>query len=116
MFYTKAFLATVMLIGTARAFTGVAIIGFTGTASCNCPAFNGPFAASIPAALVGTAVCCNDEITLSYNGRTVPAVFSGICNDCFGTQNVELSAAAFGVLEDNTTETTLSPVTWAFST
>ncbi|KAJ7469343.1 hypothetical protein B0H11DRAFT_2044017 [Mycena galericulata] len=95
MFYTKAFLATAMLIGTARAFTGIA---------------------SISAELVGTAVCCNDEITLSYNGRTIPAVFSEICNDCFGAQNVELSAAAFGVLEDNTTETTLSPVTWAFST
>jgi hypothetical protein len=31
-----------------------------------------------------------------------------------GTENIELSDFAFGVLEDNSSQTTLSPVTWAF--
>ncbi|KAJ7454622.1 hypothetical protein B0H11DRAFT_2069227 [Mycena galericulata] len=115
MFFTKSFLATAMLIGAARAFTGTAILGFTGTANCGCPASNGPFAVSIPADLVGTAVCCDDSITLTYNGRTTPAVFNGIYNDGAGTQNVELSSAAFAALEDNAGQTTLSPVTWAFN-
>lgn len=54
--------------------------------------------------------CCAD------NGKTISAVFNGVYNDGSGTQNVELSDEAFAALEDNSSETTLTPVTWEFST
>ncbi|KAJ6594980.1 hypothetical protein B0H10DRAFT_447999 [Mycena sp. CBHHK59/15] len=115
MFFNKALLATAMLIGAVSAFTGTATLGFTGTTNCGCPATNGPFAVSIPSALVGTHVCCDDSITLSYNGKTTSAIFNGIYDAGAGTDNIELSSVAFAALEDNPTQTTLSPVTWVFN-
>ncbi|KAJ7721435.1 hypothetical protein DFH07DRAFT_946882 [Mycena maculata] len=116
MFFTKSFIAAAVLIGAASAqFTGTATIGFTGTTNCGCPATNGPFAVSIPAALVGSEVCCDVSITVSYNGKTISAVFNGIFDAGAGTENIQLSEEAFAVLEDNSGETSLSPVTWEFS-
>ncbi|KAJ7931075.1 hypothetical protein B0H13DRAFT_1960226 [Mycena leptocephala] len=118
MFFTKSFLAavsTAMLIGSAAAFTGTATVGFAGTTNCGCPASNGPFAVSIPSALVGTHVCCNDAITIQYNGKSVQAIFNGRYDAGAGTQNIQLSSVAFAAIEDNSSQTSLSPVTWAFN-
>ncbi|KAJ7847384.1 hypothetical protein B0H13DRAFT_2362502 [Mycena leptocephala] len=117
MFFTKSLLAavsTAMLIGSAAAFTGTATVGFTGTTNCGCPASNGPFAVSIPSALVGTHICCNDVIT-SNNGKSVQAIFNGRYDAGAGTQNIQLSSVAFAAIEDNSSQTSLSPVTWAFN-
>ncbi|KAJ7032168.1 hypothetical protein C8F04DRAFT_1396765 [Mycena alexandri] len=118
MFSTKSLftaVASAMFIGGAAAFTGTATIGFTGTTNCGCAASNGPSAVSIPAALVGTHVCCNEEITITYNGKSIAAVFNGIFDDGAGTDNIQLSAFTFAQIEDNSGETSLSPVTWAFN-
>ncbi|KAJ6579962.1 hypothetical protein DFH09DRAFT_1146218 [Mycena vulgaris] len=115
MFFTKSFLAAAMLVGTASAFTGTANLGFTGVASCDCPASNGPFAIAVPAALFGTAVCCNDAVTVTYNGKSVVAILSGRYTAGDGTQNVALSDVAFAMLEDNSGQTSLSPATWSFN-
>ncbi|KAJ7182330.1 hypothetical protein C8R43DRAFT_1100824 [Mycena crocata] len=117
MFFTTSLLAVVstsLLLGGANAFTGTATLGFGGTTTCGCAASNGPFAVSIPSALVGSHVCCNEAISLSYNGKSVTAIFSGIFDAGAGTQNVELSDVAFAALEDNAGQTVLSPVTWNF--
>ncbi|KAJ6502800.1 hypothetical protein C8R47DRAFT_216311 [Mycena vitilis] len=109
MFSSKSLFAAVsaaLLIGSANAFTG--------TTNCGCPASNGPFAVSIPSALVGTHVCCDESITISFNGESVDAVFNGIFDGGAGTQNIQLSQVAFDAIEDNSGETSLSPVTWAF--
>ncbi|KAJ7164339.1 hypothetical protein C8R46DRAFT_1220844 [Mycena filopes] len=120
MFSTKSLLAvaSAMFIGSASAFTGTASLNFTtSTVNCGCPPTNGPSQVAIPAALVGTHVCCQaPEINISYNGKTVAAVFSGVYTAGAGTDNIELSQFAFGILEDNASQTSLSPVTWAFST
>ncbi|KAJ7676998.1 hypothetical protein DFH06DRAFT_1466330 [Mycena polygramma] len=92
----------------------IATVGFVGTTNCGCPASNGPFAVSIPSALVGTHVCCDESITISFNGKSVDAVFNGIFDAGAGTQNIQLSQVAFDAIEDNSGETSLSPVTWAF--
>ncbi|KAJ7445294.1 hypothetical protein FB451DRAFT_1293056 [Mycena latifolia] len=114
MFFSKSLLAAAVLVGSASAFTGTANLGFTGVTICGCAASNGPFAIAIPSALVGTHVCCNEAITLTYNGKTTTAIFSGIYNAGAGTQNVALTDSPFDVLRDNSTQTSLSPVTWAF--
>ncbi|KAJ7061158.1 hypothetical protein C8F01DRAFT_1369390 [Mycena amicta] len=118
MFFNKSLLAAVsaisMLVGSANAFTGTATIGFTGTTNCGCPAFNGPFLVSIPAAQVGTHVCCQESLTVNYNGKSVSVVFNGIYDAGAGTTNIQLTQEAFAALEDNSTQTSLSPVTWAF--
>ncbi|KAJ7692196.1 hypothetical protein B0H17DRAFT_1061573 [Mycena rosella] len=115
MFITKSLLTAAMLVGAANAFTGTANLGFTGVTTCGCSPSNGPFAVAIPAALAGTHVCCNEAITLSYNGKSVTAIYSGTYDAGAGTQNVALTATAFDVLEDNSGQTSLSPVTWAFN-
>ncbi|KAF7351755.1 hypothetical protein MSAN_01608800 [Mycena sanguinolenta] len=118
MFVNKslfALVSTVVFIGSASAFTGTATLGFTGTTNCGCPATNGPSAISIPAADVGSHVCCDDQITITYNGKTISAVFNGIFDDApAGTDDVQLSSFTFEQLEDDSSETSLSPVTWAF--
>ncbi|KAJ6457986.1 hypothetical protein C8R45DRAFT_1032502 [Mycena sanguinolenta] len=119
MFFNKslfAIISTVVFIGSASAFTGTATLGFTGTTNCGCPASNGPSAISIPAADVGGHVCCDDTITVTYNGKTTTAVFNGIFDAApAGTDDVQLSSFTFGQLEDNSGETSLSPVTWVFN-
>lgn len=106
-------------------------LGFFGTTNCGCPPFNGPFAVAVPSALVGSAVCCNDAVTLSctcvsphphaspltllpVEGETVTAIFSGIYDDGAGTENVALSPTAFAALAGFPEDTSLSPVTWSF--
>ncbi|KAJ6616353.1 hypothetical protein B0H10DRAFT_1400212 [Mycena sp. CBHHK59/15] len=118
MFSTKSLLATIsaaMLIGTANAFNGTANLGFYGTTNCGCPPWNGPYAVAVPSDLVGSAVCCNDAVTLSYLGKSIPAVFSGIYDAGAGSQNVALSPTAFAALAGFPEETSLSPVTWSFN-
>ncbi|KAJ7260452.1 hypothetical protein B0H12DRAFT_1217927 [Mycena haematopus] len=118
MFFNKSLLAivsTVVFIGSASAFTGTATLGFTGTTNCGCPASNGPSAISIPAADVGSHVCCNDSITVTYNGKSVVGVFNGIYNAGAGTDNIQLSSFTFEQIRDNSGQTSLSPVTWAFN-
>ncbi|KAJ7245919.1 hypothetical protein B0H12DRAFT_1127163 [Mycena haematopus] len=118
MFSTKPLLSVVaaaaLLVGTANAFNGTAILGFYDTTSCPCPPWNGPFAVAIPRGLVGTEVCCNVGITLSYEGQTTDAVFSGYYEAGAGTENVALSPAAFAALAGFPEETSLSGVTWSF--
>ncbi|KAJ6514076.1 hypothetical protein DFH09DRAFT_46476 [Mycena vulgaris] len=117
MFFNTSLLAAIsaaVLIGSASAFTGTATVGFTGTTNCGCPATNGPFAVSIPSALVGTHVCCSDSITITHNGKSTTAIFNGIFDTGAGTQNIQLSQTAFTAIEDSTTDTSLS-VTWAFN-
>ncbi|KAK7045226.1 hypothetical protein R3P38DRAFT_2883114 [Favolaschia claudopus] len=120
MFFNKSLLTVIAtaaaFVGSASAFTGTATKGFTAeTSNCGCPPFNGPLGISIPVELIGSHRCCQDSITISYNGKTVPAVFSGNYTGGAGTQNIELTDFAFGVLEDNDSQTTLSPVTWSFN-
>ncbi|KAF7359767.1 hypothetical protein MVEN_00701500 [Mycena venus] len=118
MFFNKSLLAAIsaaMFVGSVTAFTGTASIGFVGTTNCGCPATNGPFAVSIPSALVGTHVCCQDSITVTYNGKSVTAIYNGIFDAGAGTQNIQLSQVAFAQIEDDSTETSVSPVTWAFN-
>ncbi|KAJ7795873.1 hypothetical protein B0H14DRAFT_2620489 [Mycena olivaceomarginata] len=150
MFFNKSLLvaSAAVFIGSASAFTGtevsvtrkqtcLATLGFTGTTNCGCPASNGPSAVSIPVALAGTHVCCQDTITISClfpssssyevpgsltrmidisdNGKSAPAVYNGNYDAGVGTENIELSDFAFAQLEDNSSQTTLSPVTWAFN-
>ncbi|KAJ7141785.1 hypothetical protein C8R43DRAFT_1200840 [Mycena crocata] len=102
------------LIGTAYAFNGTANLGFIGTTNCGCPTFNGPYAAAVPAELVGSARCCNVAITVTYLDKTVEAVFSGIYDAGAGTENVALSPRAFADLAGFPEETALAPVTWSF--
>ncbi|KAJ6483252.1 hypothetical protein C8R45DRAFT_1099531 [Mycena sanguinolenta] len=116
MFSSKPLLSVVaaaLLVGTANAFTGTANLGFYNATSCGCPPWNGPFAIAIPSALVGTQVCCNVGITLSYEGQTTDAVFSGYY-DAGGAEDVALSPEAFAALAGWPEETSLSPVTWSF--
>ncbi|KAJ7096809.1 hypothetical protein C8R44DRAFT_812301 [Mycena epipterygia] len=106
-----------MFMGAAHAFTGTASIWTFPTdqvTSCECPASNGPLAIAIPSALVGTEQCCDVSITVTYNGKTISTVFSGIFDAGAGTENIALTPTAFALLEDNSSETTLSPVTWSF--
>jgi hypothetical protein len=49
------------------------------------------------------------------NGKSVQAVFNGRYDDGAGTQNIQLSSVAFAAIEDNSSQTSLSPVTWAFN-
>ncbi|KAJ7458539.1 hypothetical protein FB451DRAFT_1182727 [Mycena latifolia] len=114
MTFTKSLLAAVSAAVAVNAFTGTANLGFFGTTSCECPAFNGPFAIAIPSNTVGTKVCCNDQITLTFEGQTTTAVFSGTYDAGAGTQNVALSPAAFAALAGSPEDTSLSPVTWSF--
>ncbi|KAJ7358523.1 hypothetical protein DFH08DRAFT_848627 [Mycena albidolilacea] len=117
MFFNKSFfaaLSTAMFIGSASAATGTASVGFVGTTNCGCPATNGPFAVSIPTALAGTHVCCQDTIIVTYNGKNVTAIFNGIFDNGAGTQNIQLSQIAFDQIKDNASQTSVSPVTWAF--
>ncbi|KAJ7430947.1 hypothetical protein B0H11DRAFT_2133433 [Mycena galericulata] len=119
MFATKSLLATIVaavFVGTAKAtnYTGTAHLGFYNTTVCTCPPWNGPYAVAIPSQLVGSAVCCNDEITFSYEGETTTAVFSGIYVAGEGTEDVALSPSAFAALAGWPQETSLSPVTWSF--
>ncbi|KAJ7096810.1 hypothetical protein C8R44DRAFT_889415 [Mycena epipterygia] len=117
MAFTKSLLAavsTAIFFGTSNAFTGTANLGFYGTTNCGCPPFNGPYAIAVPSALVGSAVCCNDAVTLSFEGETVTAIFSGIYDDGAGTENVALSPTAFAALAGFPEDTSLSPVTWSF--
>ncbi|KAJ7136830.1 hypothetical protein C8R44DRAFT_848352 [Mycena epipterygia] len=110
--------AAAMFMGTARAFTGTASIWTfpdDQVTSCNCSASNGPLAVAIPSALVGTEICCTVEITATFNGKSVPAVFSGIFDAAAGAENIALTPTAFALLADNSGETTLSPVTWSFN-
>ncbi|KAJ7640580.1 hypothetical protein B0H17DRAFT_467708 [Mycena rosella] len=86
MFITKSLLTAAMLVGAANAFTGTANLGFTGVTICGCSPSNGPFAVAIPAALAGTHVCCNEAITLSYNGKSVTAIYSGTYDAGAGTR------------------------------
>ncbi|KAJ7290786.1 hypothetical protein C8J57DRAFT_1213426 [Mycena rebaudengoi] len=118
--------ATIM--GRANAFKGTGVYASlqpkstlaefnVGYVSCPCPPFNGPLAAYIPPALVGSHKCCQSpEITITYNGKSVPAVFSGFltCDGCNEGQDIYLSPFAFQQLEDNANQTTLSGVTWSF--
>ncbi|KAJ7355232.1 hypothetical protein DFH08DRAFT_851982 [Mycena albidolilacea] len=114
MFFNKSLLAAAVLIGSATAFTGTATLGFGGTTTCGCPASNGPVAVSVPLALAAGQRCCFDTVTAFYNSKNVTAIYAGNYDDGVGTENIELSDFAFGVLEDNSSQTTLSPVTWAF--
>ncbi|KAF8175984.1 hypothetical protein K438DRAFT_2044635 [Mycena galopus ATCC 62051] len=116
MFSTKPFLSAVaaaILVGTAAAYNGTANLGFYNTVDCPCPAFNGPYAIAIPSALVGTEQCCDVEITLSYEGQTTTAVFSGTY-DAAGPEDIALSPEAFAALAGFPQETSLVGVTWSF--
>ncbi|KAJ7124623.1 hypothetical protein C8R43DRAFT_958674 [Mycena crocata] len=118
MFFKTSLLSAVssaMLIGAAHGFNGTANLGFYGTTNCGCPPWNGPYAIAIPAELVGSAVCCNVGVTLTYLDKTVPAVFSGIYDAGAGTENVALSARAFADLAGWPEDTALAPVTWSFN-
>lgn len=55
------------------------------------------------------------RFNISDNGKSVPAVYNGNYDAGAGTENIELSDFAFAQLEDNSSQTTLSPVTWAFN-
>ncbi|KAJ7159380.1 hypothetical protein C8R43DRAFT_1234085 [Mycena crocata] len=117
MFFKKSLLSAAsaaMLFGVTNAFTGIASLGFEGVTSCDCPATNGPVVVAVPAALIGTAVCCRALVTLNYNGKSVTAHLSGVFDAGAGTENVALGPFTFGVLADDSSQTTLSPVTWAF--
>ncbi|KAJ7702164.1 hypothetical protein B0H14DRAFT_3527309 [Mycena olivaceomarginata] len=118
MFSRKFLLSTVtvaLLAGSATAFTGTAQLGLdTGVTSCNCPAFNGPFAIAVPRDLVTTQTCCNYQVNLSVNGQTTTAVFSGYYDAGAGTQNIALSASAFAALDSNADDTSIAGVTWSF--
>ncbi|KAJ6526326.1 hypothetical protein B0H19DRAFT_1197199 [Mycena capillaripes] len=122
MIFISSLLAAVSaatLMGRANAFEGTATLAQfnVGYVSCPCPPFNGPSAAYIPPALVGSHQCCQGpEITITYNGKSVPAVFSGFltCDGCNDSQDIYLSPFAFEQLEDNANQTTLSGVTWSF--
>ncbi|KAJ6474001.1 hypothetical protein C8R47DRAFT_1199562 [Mycena vitilis] len=117
MFSTKSFLATIsvaLFVGTAAAFNGTANLGFYGTTSCPCPPWNGPYAVAIPSALIGSEVCCNVGISLTYLGQTVDAVFSGTYDEGEGTENIALSPAAFAALAGFPEETSLDGVAWSF--
>ncbi|KAJ7747114.1 hypothetical protein DFH07DRAFT_1037246 [Mycena maculata] len=120
MFSAKALLAAItvtVVIGSANAvnYTGTANLGFYGTTNCGCPPFNGPFAVAIPTQLVGDAVCCDDSVTITYEGETTTAVFSAIYDTGSGTENIALSALAFGALAGFPEDTSLSPATWFFN-
>ncbi|KAK7045096.1 hypothetical protein R3P38DRAFT_3177327 [Favolaschia claudopus] len=114
MFSSKAFFIAASLVGATNAFNGTANLGFYGTTSCSCPPWNGPYAVAIARALVGTEVCCNVGITVSYLDQTVDAVFSGYYEDGAGTENIALSPAAFAALAGFPWETSLAPVNWSF--
>jgi hypothetical protein len=49
------------------------------------------------------------------NGKSVQAIFNGRYDAGAGTQNIQLSSVAFAAIEDNSSQTSLSPVTWAFN-
>ncbi|KAJ7303732.1 hypothetical protein DFH08DRAFT_976905 [Mycena albidolilacea] len=113
MFFNKSLLAAIsaaMFVGSATAFTG-----FHRLCWHHQLATNGPFAVSIPSTDVGTHVCCQDSITVNYNGKSVAAIFNGIFDAGAGTDNIQLSQVAFAQVEDNSSETPVSPVTWAFN-
>ncbi|KAJ7110621.1 hypothetical protein C8R44DRAFT_743085 [Mycena epipterygia] len=118
MLSNKSFLAVLaaMFIGGASAFTGTATLGISPdtTTSCGCGADNGPFEVAIPAALVGSNVCCDTQVNLAFGDETTTAVFGAIYNAGAGTENIALSADAFSALSPGGTGTTLSPVTWSF--
>ncbi|KAF8134142.1 hypothetical protein K438DRAFT_1784073 [Mycena galopus ATCC 62051] len=120
MFFNKSLLAVISAVAfignTAAQFTGTASLGFDGTTNCGCPASNGPSAISIPAADVGAHVCCDESITVTYNGKSVSGVFNGIFTDApAGTDDIQLSSFTFEQIEDDSSETSLSPVTWSFT-
>ncbi|KAJ7034270.1 hypothetical protein C8F04DRAFT_1102106 [Mycena alexandri] len=117
MFSTKSLLATIstatVFIGAANAFSGTAHLGFYNATSCGCGPQNGPFAIAIPSALVGSNVCCNVQINLSFEGESTTAVFSG-AYDAGGAQDIALSPDAFAALAGFPEDVSLSPVTWSF--
>ncbi|KAF7300147.1 hypothetical protein MKEN_01338200 [Mycena kentingensis (nom. inval.)] len=115
MFSKSLITVAALLAGSAHALVGTAFPGFTGSTLCGCPPFNGPFAVTVPAAQVGTHQCCNEGFFITYHGKNLSVVFSGVYNDAVGSADVQLSQAAFDFLKDGD-ETELSPVTWAFST
>ncbi|KAJ6620163.1 hypothetical protein B0H10DRAFT_1946229 [Mycena sp. CBHHK59/15] len=113
MFFKKALLTAVSTatgIGTAHAFNGTATLGFYQVVNCFCPPWNGPYAVAIPSTLVGSATCCNDQITLTYLDQTVSAVFSGIYVAGEGTEDIALSPDVFGALAGHPWETALAPM------
>ncbi|KAJ7117047.1 hypothetical protein C8R44DRAFT_879567 [Mycena epipterygia] len=117
MSFSKSLLTTVcaaMLIGTANAFTSTANLGFFGTTNCAFPAFSGPFAIAIPAELVGSAVCCSTQVTLTVNGETITAVFSSTYDASAGSQDIALSPSAFAALDRRPQDTSVAAVTWSF--
>ncbi|KAJ7842620.1 hypothetical protein B0H13DRAFT_2046556 [Mycena leptocephala] len=118
LMFSKSLLAlvsTVMCFRAASAqITGTATRGFNGTTNCGCPPFNGPFAISIPAGFLNARVCCQDTITVNYNGKSVQAILSGVYDAQAGTTNIELTDTPFSVLQDNANQQTISPVTWQF--
>jgi hypothetical protein len=44
----------------------------------------------------------------------VQAILSGVYDTQAGTTNIELTDTPFSVLQDNTNQQTISPVTWQF--
>ncbi|KAJ7291587.1 hypothetical protein C8J57DRAFT_1273468 [Mycena rebaudengoi] len=106
------------IIGRANEGTATLAEFNVGYVSCPCRPSNGPLAAYIPPALVGSHQCCQGpEITITFTReKSVPAVFSGFltCDGCNEGQDIYLSPVAFQQLEDNANQTTLSGVTWSF--
>ncbi|KAJ7652474.1 hypothetical protein DFH06DRAFT_1331101 [Mycena polygramma] len=106
--------AAPLVVERATSFTGTANLGFYGVTSCNCPPWNGPFGVAIPSNDVGTKVCCNEQINISYEGQNTTAVFDAIYDDGAGTDNIALSPEAFAKLAGWPGETSLTPVTWSW--
>ncbi|KAJ7617608.1 hypothetical protein DFH06DRAFT_100557 [Mycena polygramma] len=118
MFFAKsllAFVSAALLVGTASALTGTAHLGLTdGVTLCACGPQNGPFGVAIPSDLVGTHVCCNEQIAITGPSFNTTAVFTGTYDAGAGTQDIALSASAFSALDKNPGDTTLAGVSWVF--
>ncbi|KAJ7110620.1 hypothetical protein C8R44DRAFT_883751 [Mycena epipterygia] len=86
-----------------------------GSTSCECPTQNTAFGIAIPAALMGSNMCCNVQVQLAFGERTSAAVLDAIYDTGAGTENIALSPAAFAALSPGfINQTSLSPVTWSF--
>ncbi|KAJ7300537.1 hypothetical protein DFH08DRAFT_979592 [Mycena albidolilacea] len=102
MFFNKSLLAAIsaaMFVGSATAFTGSASIGFVGTTNWQRMV---PLPSPSPAQTSTTA-----RASLRYS--------MGSFDAGAGTDNIHLSQVAFAQIEDNSSETPVSPVTWAFN-
>ncbi|CAK5266480.1 unnamed protein product [Mycena citricolor] len=111
-------LASAFSVATAAAanpvYTGSAMLGFYQVTACDCPPWNGPFAAAMPIELTYGFVCCNDQITVTMGGVSTTAVFSGYFDGGEGTQNIALSPVAFTSISGTPQAVEMDDATWSF--